>query len=800
MNAVMEAPSLTIDVKKRNGELVRFDAAKIERTINWSVRNLPVDVSILLNDVFEQLYDGISTEAIQNVLINTSLKLTTSDEPDWRIVAGRLKMLDLYKRVNRLRGGQSLTYGDYPTLVHEFIARGLYTDQLTQKYSDDELREAGTYIDERYDMDFDFAGVNLMINRYLIQEGAHIVELPQEALLTMSLLLNQNETIDIRMKRVKKTYEQLAQRKISLATPILINLRRPSGNLSSCFLVSADDSLESIYYVIETCAMISKEGGGVGTDWSRVRAKGSAIKGIPNVSGGVLPWLKVINDTAVAVNQQGKRAGSITVALDIWHYDIEEFLELQTENGDQRRKAFDLFPQIVVLDEFMRRVETHGDWYMFDPHEIRTKFGYELAELWGENFDRVYRELEQTVVSAGAENDLYLNLLDGQEFDKAYRDLVETMPNKNRKIELVKKVKARDLMKHMMRTQLETGLPYIAFKDAINRNNPNKDSGYIPAVNLCVESYSNVKPAKVKKSVLENGQVVRRVEGGENHTCNLLSLNLANLLTGEELEESSREAVRILDNTIEITTPPVHESYIHNQRYRTVGIGAMGYADYVAWKGVPYQRSIELADELFENIAYYTFDESANLAKERGTFGAYKESEFAKGKILSRNMDWYRENTKDPERWEKLFAKIAQHGMRNSQLLAIAPNTSTAMVQGATASVLPVFSRFFLDSNGKGSTPIVPPYLKEKRWFYLEFKNIDQKDYINVISTMQKWIDTGISMELIFNLNQPHIDALYIYETIMHAWKRGSKAIYYVRTIQKDGSIADKEECDSCAG
>ncbi len=800
MNTVEEKKVLSIVVKKRNREGVSFDLSKIQRTLNWAVRNLAVEPGTLLSDAVEQLYDGITTRDIQNILINVALKLTTIEEPDWRFVAGRLKMLDIYKSVNRLRGGQSISYGDYYTLVREFVSRGLYSREILDKYTPEELREAGNFIDEKYDMDFDFAAVNLLHNRYLIQEGEHIVELPQEALLSMSLLLNQNEPHNIRLRRVKKTYEQLALRKISLATPILINLRRPSGNLSSCFIVSADDYLESIYYVIETCALISKEGGGVGTDWSRVRAKGASIKGIPNVSGGVIPWLKVINDTAVAVNQQGKRAGSITVALDIWHYDIEEFLEIQTENGDQRRKAFDLFPQIVVLDEFMRRVESNGDWYMFDPHEIRSKFGYELAELWGENFDKAYLHLENLVVSTGSENDLYLNLQTGQEFSKAYNELISSMDDKSRVIEMVKKVKARDLIKHIMKTQLETGLPYLAFKDAINRNNPNKGSGYIPAVNLCVESYSNVKPAKVYKATLEDGQVVRRIEGGQNHTCNLLSLNLANLLTEEELEESSREAVRILDNTIELTNPPVHESYIHNQLYRTIGIGAMGYADYVAWKGVPYQQSSSLADELFENIAFFTFDESANLARERGSFKAFPQSDFAKGKILSRDRDWYRENTKNPDRWMQLFNKIAEHGMRNSQLLAIAPNTSTAMLQGASASVTPVFKRFYLDSNGKGSTPIAPPFLKEKRWFYIEFRNIDQMAYVNVIATMQKWIDTGISMELIFNLNQENIDAKYIFDTIMHSWKKGSKAIYYVRTIQKDGSIAEKEECDSCAG
>lgn len=769
------------------------------QVLERAAEGLDVDIENLTRYVTQE--DNRQMPVISGHVISTALRLTSAEKPQWRYFAGRLKVWNLYHEIRNQRGERGTgIYENYLNTVLNLIEQKVYVPELTEKYTREEIEQAASFIDPDYDMQFDYAGINLMQNRYLSQVGHFIVELPQEAFLTIALLLNQNEPHEIRLDRVRKTYHMLAARKISLATPLLLNLRRPGGNLSSCFIVSADDYLESIYYVIETCALISKQGGGVATDWSRIRAKGGSIKGIPNVSGGVTPWIKVINDTAVAVNQQGKRAGSITVALDIWHLDVEEFLELQTENGDQRKKAFDVFPQLVIPDEFMKRVEDNSDWYMFDPHEINSKFGIKLYELWGSEFTEKYRELVNHVNNFGRSLGLDLQQLHSHDFDSAYRTLLDNQPQSDRTITLVKKVKARDLLKQIMRTQIETGLPYMAFKDTINRGNPNKGSGYIPCVNLCVESYSNVKPAKVYTAVNEDNVAVRRAEGGENHTCNLVSVNLANLLHPEELEEAVRESVRILDNTIELTVAPVLESSYHNRLYRTIGIGVMGYADYAAWHKVPYQRSEELAEELFENIAYFSFDESAALAEERGSFEAYEHSDFAKGLILSHDRNWFRQNAKSFERWDELFKRIEKSGMRNSQLLAVAPNTSSALLQGVTASVLPVFSRFFIDDNSKGSIPIAPPYLKERFWFYQEFKNIDQQSMVTVISAMQKWIDTGISMELLFNLNRDEVDAKYIYDTLMHAWKRGSKAVYYIRSIQKDGSMSEKEECVSCAG
>jgi ribonucleoside-diphosphate reductase alpha chain len=468
--------------------------------------------------------------------------------------------------------------------------------------------------------------------------------------------------------------------------------------------------------------------------------------GKTNASGGVLPWIKLLNDTAIAVNQGGKRAGAVTVGLDIWHYDIPEFLEMQTENGDQRRKAYDVFPQVIIPDLFMQRVKSNNDWTLFDPYEIKTKFEIDLSELWGETFESAYRILESY----------------------------------SGKLELRKTVKAKELFKDIMKSQLETGMPYLAFKDTINKYNANKHDGYIPQVNLCVESFSNV------------------ASGQYAHCCNLVSLNLANIESENELADLSQLCVRILDNTIDLTSPPFEDAKAHNNRYRTVGVGTMGLADYLARYGQSY-KDTEAIGDLFEIISYNCILASAFLAEEKGVYLAYKGSDWSKGLILSKPLEWFEDNGKKD--WSDLFELIAQSGIRNSMLMAIAPNTSSSLVQGCTASILPCYSKFYYDKWSKGTVPIAPPFIKENLWHYRENKTLDQNVVVKAVSEIQKWIDTGISMELVFNLNEgvykdEALTAKDMYEVMINAWESECKAIYYVRVVQKDNF---KEECISCA-
>jgi len=736
-----------IRVIRRDGSTTSLNIGKIRDVVEWACEGKKVNSIALEAGLTTRLRDGITTREIQDNLINCALEMCSPEEPDWRYVAGRLHIWSLWKDTLVVRGYQ---YGNYEKTVKTQVKNRLYDERILI-YSEAELKEAGSWINPDWDIDYDYAGALLITSRYLLKN-----ELPQEALLTCSLLLATVEEPANRLPWAKKFYQAIAQRKISLATPILANLRTPKGSLTSCFILSIDDSLESIFDEITNAARISKNGGGVGVNVSRIRATGSWVMGKANASGGIIPWIKLLNDTAIAVNQGGRRAGAVTIGVDIWHLDVPEFLEMQTENGDQRRKAYDIFPQLVITDEFMRRVITKAEWTLVDPYEVRTKLGIELAELWGEEFEEAYR-------------------------------LVEA--NLDKEIVLYKKINARDLFKTIMRSQVETGMPYIAFKDTINRANPNKHDGYIPGVNLCTESFSNVTPDKTA------------------HCCNLVSLNLANI-DREEIESNCQIAVRILDNTIDITNPPFDNAKNHNDKYRTIGVGAMGLADWLAKRKLSYNNLSEISN-LFEEIGYWCTYSSMELAKERGAYQAFLGSEWSQGKLIgAKPVAWFLNNAVQPQRWQQLAEDIQRFGIRNSHITAIAPNTSSSLVQGCTASVLPVYSRFFYDKWAKGTVPIAPPFIEEAFWFYPENKNLEQQQVVKAIATMQEWIDTGISMELLFNLNEgvyfpeePNrcLTAKDIFDTLVMAWELGCKAIYYVRTVQKDNFRESDDSCSSCA-
>ena len=742
-----------IQVIRRDGSLAALNIAKIRSMVEWACAGLDANPITLEAGLTTRLRDGVTTREIQDNLVSCALEMCSPQEPDWRYVAGRLHIWSLWKDVEINRG---FSYGSYERTVELMVSAGRYDTNILN-YTRLELAEAGSWINKDWDTDYDYAGAVLLTNRYLITD-----ELPQEAFLTCALLLAIHESQESRLEKAKEMYQAIAQRKISLATPILANLRVPNGSLSSCFIIAIDDSLESIFEEITNTARISKDGGGVGVNVSRIRATGSWVMGKGNASGGVIPWIKLLNDTAIAVNQGGRRAGAVTVSLDVWHLDVPEFLEMQTENGDQRRKAYDIFPQLVIPDEFMRRVVNNESWTLFEPYEVRTKLGIELAELWGEKFEQVYADLEARV---------------------------EENSDQQVPIKLYKRVNARELFKTIMRSQVETGMPYLAFKDTINRANPNQHEGYIPGVNLCCESFSNVVP------------------GIEAHTCNLVSLNLANIEI-EELPQLSKIAVRLLDNAIDITTPPFDASKNHNNKYRTIGIGCMGLADWLAKRCLGYTNLSEIS-YLFEEIGYHCTYASMELAKERGAYPAFNGSEWSKGKLLgARPVEWFLENAQEQERWVKLSEQIQEFGIRNSHITAIAPNTSSSLVQGCSASVLPVYSKFFYDKWAKGTVPVAPPFIKEYFWFYHENKNLDQQKVVRAVAAMQKWIDTGISMELLFNLNQgvyfpeePErtLKAKDIFDTLVLSWELGCKAVYYIRTVQKDDFKESTEVCSSCA-
>ena len=746
------------EVINRAGIQEKLDITKIREKLIRACENLEVNM-VQLESCIDSIYqENITTKKIQESLINQAVAMTSFEESDWTYAAGRLLMMETEREVFHKRG---FSYGDFYNTVKTLTEKGIYDSRLL-KYSKEEIETLGSFIDPSRDMLYDYAGANMFVNRYLIKYGGNIFELPQEVFMCIAMLLAVNEKDKV--NAAHKFYEALSLKKISLATPILANLRIPKGNLSSCFISAMDDNIESIFYNIDTIAKISKNGGGVGLNVSRIRAKNSMVNGYYNASGGVVPWIKIVNDTAVAVNQQGRRAGAVTVALDSWHLDIQSFLELQTENGDQRGKAYDIYPQVVLSDLFMKRVENNLHWTLVDPYEIRQKYGVELCELYGKEFEDIYSKIE---------NDNTLTLK--------------------------KVIQARELFKEIMKVQIETGMPYIFFKDRANLMNHNSHRGMIGNGNLCMESFSNFSPSKNFSEKSSDGRGIREVELGEIHTCNLVSLNLAEL-TREELENIVDTAVRILDNTIDLTKTPIKESDKHNLSYRAIGIGAMGLADYLAREYMIYEESLDDIDELFEEIALYSIKSSALLASERGAYPLFKDSDWDKGLFFKKDREWYSKNSKFSEKWEEVFELVKTYGLRNGELTAVAPNTSTSLLMGATASVNPTFSRFYIEKNQKGAVPRVVKHLKDRAWFYPEFKNVDPETYVKVMSRIGKWITQGVSMELIFDLNK-NIRAKDIYNTLMTAWKEGCKSVYYIRTIQKNTNITkDKEECESCSG
>ena len=777
---------MQLNIIKRNGSTLPFNIDKIKQVIAWACDGYNVNPLLLESKVTAIFTEGISTRAIQDNLIQSAVTLTSIEEPHWKDVAGRLMMMNVWKEVKLSRGYR---YENSYEAIKSKVEVGLY-NSLLNEYTQKELKEACSWVEESLDLNYDYAGMSVLANpnpnkAYLMKD-----ELLQEAYLVQSLLLATVEKSEEKLKWAKEFYYYLANKKISLATPFWTNLRRVNGSSSSCFIIELEDDLDSIYDGIHKVAKISKAGGGVGISVGRIRSKGSWVNGFSKASNGVIPWVKVINDTLVAVDQGSKRAGAGTIALPSYHLDIEEFLEMQVESGgDLRKKCFDVFPQVVCSDEFMRRVKKDEEWTLFDPYEVKVKYKVDLADLYGYEFTKFYNNLESNLEGNGNQPTLETN-----------------------KITLWKKVKAKDIFKKMMKTTIETGLPYTIFKDTINNFNTNKHKGLIPCTNLCVESYSVVQADEL------------------DHCCNLNSLNLANL-TLEEIKGASTVAVRMLDNSIDITKTPTDSAKKHNNLFRTIGVGQMGLHDHLALNNFNYTTGKEYIKKLSETIGYYTVKSSIELAKERGSYLAFKGSDFSKGIILGKVFyknqyilaeelkNYYTENNliniiNSEEKLEELFksgefqvfntyldwtklSKEVKQGIRNSEITAIAPNTTTSLLQGCTASILPIFSKFYMDKTSKGTVVNCPPYLQEKFWYYLENKNTDQATVIDTCSEIQKWTTTGISMELIFDLNKEEVDAKYIFDRLVKAWEVGCKGIYYIRSIDQQKN-PDKE-CTSCA-
>lgn len=740
---------MTAFITHRDGSTTPTDIGKIRSTIDFCVAGLHVDPAQL--ELFiSTLAPGTATRQIQDALILGAVSLATAQAPDWLIVAGRLNLWGLRKDAALARGvSVEHVYADFDGYLRKAIEDDpnpknprCYHQRLLSDYSGGELDLAGSWIEADRDWVYDYAGTVMWAERYLLPK-----ELPQQCFLAIALHLAIDEKRDRRLRIAKQFYNAFSLRQISLATPILLNARTARPYLASCFIIQMGDSLPEISETATNVGAISAANGGVGVNMSHVRAKGSWVGGRSGASNGITPWMRIINDYTVAVDQGGIRAGSASPSIDAWHLDIYELLDSQTQHGDARTKSFDLFPQIIFPDLFMHRVEADKAWTLLDPYEVREKYGIELCELYGAEFEAVYSRIERDI-----QDDCGCTL---------YRA-----------------VKAKDLMKAVMKTSIDTGMPYWAFKDTINRRNPNNHAGYIPAVNICVESFSNVSFNK------------------EAHTCNLVSLNLANLLNPVDRSLAASLAVRVLDNSIDLSLTPIEASSTHNQKYRTIGVGMMGLADYLAVQGWRYDENLTEIGNLFEDLAFDIYSASADLAIEREPYTAFIGSQWSQGRPIGLSIEEVQLNSHSSLRWVELNQQIMATGIRNSQCIAIAPNGSSGLIQGSTPSILPAFKRKYSQKNGEGILPVIPPYMGSRFWFYQENIHLDQAHVVNCVAAIQKWVDTGISMELVLNTNV--VKPSDYYNLIFQAWRSGCKTIYYIRTVDPQTSSAGAAACDAC--
>ena len=720
-------------VTKRNGKQEDFDISKIKKMIAWATDGLDVNPLELESHLSVILKDGVSTAEIHNNSIIAANNLTSIEAPDWRYAAGRLYVMQYWKELKRKRG---YIYSLKRTMKDN-VKSGLYDWSVLEYFSDEDLDELNSYIKRERDMLFDFTGAHTLVKRYLLPN-----ENIQELFMVISIILSKGDK-----EKAKEIYDVISTLKISLATPILLNLRRPNGNLTSCFILQVEDNLDSMMDVAKEFAFISKNAGAAGIDLSRIRATGSWIKHQKGAAGGVVPYVKVLNDLAVWIDQMGKRAGSVTPALPVWHHDFLEYLDTQTEVGEQRKKAHDVFLQAIVNDVFMERIRDNGEWVLVDPYEVKLELGIELYNLVGEEFTKAYEEVEKAA--------------------------------KEGQLELVKTIRARELFKHIMATAMIKGVPYWAFKDTMNEYNPAKDIGLIPHGNLCMESFSVVTEEYA-------------------HSCNLLSI-VTPRISSEELPNIMKMAVEILDNIVDIAVSPIERANKHNQTFRVLGIGFIGFADWMAYNSLSYEREEDLEEvsKYFERTAIEALKASVELAKEKGVFPAYEQSEWAKGKLYGKPLHWYKENSHFYEEWKELAMDVEVYGVRNLQLFAIAPNSSTGLLQGVTPSILPAWDVVYMDSSSLGNLLKMPLYIKEKQWYYKPYKYYDMTKMNSFIATVQKWIDSGISYEVTFDLEKSTIqDVANFY---LDAWKKGVKTVYYIRWIQPNGATDEVEYCVSCA-
>ncbi len=790
-----------IRVVKRNGRIESLDITKIQKYTSAAVEGLKgVSQSELEVDAKLHFHDMISTKDIQATLIKTAIDKIDIDRPNWTFVAARLFLYDIYHRVSGFTGYIHLR--DY---FEKGEKEGRIIPGLKEKYDLDDLND---YIKPERDLQFTYLGLKTLYDRYLIKDKeGEPIELPQHMFMAIAMFLAQNEFNA--QDWAKRFYDLISKFEVMLATPTLSNARTTRHQLSSCYIGSTPDNIEGIFDSYKEMALLSKFGGGIGWDWNMVRGMGSYIDGHKHAAGGIIPFLKIANDVAIAVDQLGTRKGAIAVYIEPWHIDVREFLDLKKNSGEERRRAHDLFPALWINDLFMKRVQEDAQWTLFDPYEVS-----ELSSLYGEEFEKRYLELEQ---------------------DESITKEV---------------VSAKGLWKEILRSYFETGNPFLCFKDNANRANPNKHAGIIRSSNLCTEIFQNTAPNHYKirinfedgsKLILEEDDEIRVDSGivkkakkvtaldtidgkkifivdkeeydGDTAVCNLASVNLSKINTTEDIKRVVPIAIRMLDNVIDLNFYPLAKVKKTNLKTRAIGLGVMGEAQMLAEKQIEWgsDKHFETIDEVMESISYYAIKASSDLSLEKGSYPLFEGSDWSKGifpidkaneeacKLVNRGgLFGY---THD---WNKLKEKVKKDGMRNGYLMAVAPTSSISILVGTTQAIEPIYKRKWYEVNLSGEIPVTAPNLSPDTWqYYISSYDLDQNVLIKAGAIRQKWIDQGQSLNIFIRLDKA--SGRYLNEIYMNAWKYGLKSTYYLRSqspealIDTNKSVEDRSmECVGC--
>ena len=774
-----------IQVISQDGNRVPLDITRLTTLIEEACQNLKdVDSRRVIQNALDNMYDGISVDDVATSILITARTLV-EEEPSYTFVTSRLLLDQLRtEALSFLEVAGDATQGEmkelYPKTLEAFITKGIELELLDPQLTKFDLSTLGNAIKPERDLQFTYLGLQTLYDRYFIHSDEIRIELPQIFFMRVAMGLASEEK-DFN-ERAIEFYDLLSSFDYMSSTPTLFNSGTLRPQLSSCFLTTVPDDLKKIYGSIQDNAMLSKWAGGLGNDWTPVRALGSYIKGTNGKSQGVVPFLKVVNDTAVAVNQGGKRKGAVCAYLETWHLDIEEFLELRKNTGDDRRRTHDMNTANWIPDLFMKRVSEDGDWTLFSPSDAP-----DLHDLYGSAFEKKYKEYE-----------------------------AKTETNE---IGLFKKVKAADLWRKMLSMLFETGHPWITFKDACNIRSPQQHIGVIHSSNLCTEITLNTSETEIA-------------------VCNLGSINLVQHITNdkldtEKLKKTTRTAIRMLDNVIDINYYSVEQAHTSNMRHRPVGLGVMGFQDALYKLKVPYgsDNAVEFADRSMEAISYFAIEASSDLAKERGSYASFSGSLWSKGimpidslKMLQqeRSEQYLEVDLNATMEWDSLRSKVQIDGMRNSNVMAIAPTATIANITGVSQSIEPTYQNLFVKSNLSGEFTVINPYmvqdLKEQNLWdnvmvndlkyydgslqaiervpneikerYATAFEVEPRWLVDAASRRQKWIDQAQSLNLyIAGASGKKLDITY-----RMAWLRGLKTTYYLRALS--ATSAEKSTLD----